>query len=201
MPAFAREAGCGANVPPRLLSGGGAGAAPSLDAKFQVLPRAVIAPRPCRGFFSDASPAAMARVSRRPMLRCSKSMASSPPASRAFLRPQAHRAAPARISSTGCSSCRDAGRLLLTCLVRSVYVQEGRDGACGRTADMTTKHGDPRHPSGDHRTHDGALAVCTRSAAIRSGDTDAAGRRRRPDGHIHPCVTDFIFLRGSSIDA
>lgn len=55
VPAFACNAGCGANVPPRRLPGGGAGAAPSLDAKFQVLPRAVIAPRPCRGsFFFDA---------------------------------------------------------------------------------------------------------------------------------------------------
>jgi hypothetical protein len=74
VPAFARDAGCGADVLPRRLPGDGAGPRPPSTRSIQVLPRAVIVPRPCRGsFFARAPPA-----SRIAMLRRNRNGASPP---------------------------------------------------------------------------------------------------------------------------
>ena len=148
MPAFAREAGCGANVPPRRLSGGGAGAAPSLDAKFQVLPRAVIAPRPCRGFFLARAPWHRRRAPRMSMLRRSKIHVELSSIRSTFLGQRTHCTASVRISSTGCWPWRDAGRPLLTYLVRSVYVPDGRGDASQRDGHHNETRRSPRtHPA------------------------------------------------------
>jgi hypothetical protein len=74
VPAFAREAGCDANVLPRRLPGGGAGPRPPSTRSIQVLPRAVIVPRPCRGSFFCTTGAGP-RIA---MVRCSRNGA--PPA-------------------------------------------------------------------------------------------------------------------------
>jgi hypothetical protein len=179
VPAFAREAGCGANVPPRHRPGGGAGAAPSLDAKFQVLPRAVIVPRPCRGSFFFVR---IERASRRLMLRRSRIT----PPQRACLAPgmrqRTHYGGDARIFSTACSPWRDASCPLLTDLVRSVYGPVGRDVASGHATDITTSlatHSQSSRRSSECRWRAGGFLIG--APALRSGNTHAAGCRRRPD--------------------
>ncbi len=134
--------------------------------------------------FLDACPVAVAPASRRLMLRRSKIRLPSSSVVPAFLRPQAHCAVAARISSTGCSSCRDAVRALLTCLVRSVYVPDSRGDATQRDGHDNESWRSPRmHPTPIGPPMAQRL-FCVRVAIIRSGHTDAAGRRRRRDDRL-----------------
>lgn len=98
-----------------------------------------------------------------------------------LLRHRTHYGVRAWFFSTACSLWRDATRPLLTDLVCSVYGPGSRDVASGCATDITMSTATLasfRRPSA-HRWRNGRVAM--RSPALRSGNTHAAGRRRRPE--------------------
>jgi hypothetical protein len=157
-------------------------AAPSLDAKYSSLaPSCHCAPALPGLFFCAGG----ARVAHRDVATQQKRRFATEPSLR-WMRPRAHCRVHARIFSTACSLRRDAACPLLTCLVRSVYVPEGRGVAFGRGTDIQRNTAIPSHLPDARRPTDGAVGV------LRIDRRDPAGALHRgqeaTDGGTHACL-------------
>jgi hypothetical protein len=122
------------------------------------------------------------RASRRLMLRRSRITPPQRACLASGMRQRTHYGGDARIFSTACSPWRDASCPLLTDLVRSVYGPVGRDVASGHATDITTSlatHSQSSRRSSECRWRAGGFLIG--APALRSGNTHAAGCRRRPD--------------------
>lgn len=133
-------------------------------------------------FFFDACPAAC----RERITQCDAAMQQECDDAcqriRFLMRLRAHYGGRARIFSTACWLWLDASCPVLTDLVRTVYVRGCRDVAFGHAADNTTstaiRSRSSCRPSAC-RWRGGCFV--SRSPALRSGNTHAAGCRRRPE--------------------
>jgi hypothetical protein len=157
-------------------------AAPSLDAKYSSLAPSCHCAPALPGLFFCADGVGVAH--RDAATQQKRRFASVRPLR--LTRPRTHCRAHARIFSTACSLRRDAACPLLTCLVRSVYVPEGRGVAFGRGTDIQRNTAIPSHLPDARRPTDGAVGV------LRIDRRDPAGALHRgqeaTDGGTHACL-------------